>query len=443
MKLKLLALLLVVLPISYIIYYAAKPKPASTILIILDTLRADHLGFYGYGRNTSPVLDQFAKDNLAFTNAVSTSSWTPPSVATMITGLYPSSHTMMPPGERDLAKSKAFKLPDKAITLAEIFKENGYKTAALTPNPWITPEFGFDQGFDKFHTHIRQNAEFITREAKEMIEDLAKDGKPFFALVHYLDPHDPYRPPAPYSEMFTGKIPRDWDYNERMNSLMNQYDGEIRYMDYHLGDLFTWLKEKKLYDDTAILIIGDHGEQFLEHGDLTHGLQLYNEEINVPLFLKTAGTPLKGVIEEVVSNIDVLPTLVEQANIKFDRWLPGVSLTNLEGLQGRRGVMSEIDRKYHQRAFTDVNGLRVIFGTKQRETPLIGEYTDHEVSCFNSSNDPFALKQIKEREWCEELKELLVDKMKLAKSQQVSESQESFTMKDETLEQLRSLGYIQ
>jgi arylsulfatase A-like enzyme len=424
-------------------FYPQKEKNNSVVLIILDTLRADHLGFYGYERDTSPILDKFARENLAFKNAISTSNWTPPSVATMLTGLYPTSHTMMPPSERELSRKQAFRLPADLDTLPEILKDAGFNTGIITPNPWITPEFGFDQGFDQYHVHLRENAEFITREAKEMLENLSKDGKPFFAVIHYLDPHDPYRPPAPYSEMFTGKIPRDFEYNERMNRFMNQYDGEIRYMDFHIGDLFSWMKEKNIYDGTAILLIGDHGEQFMERGDFTHGLQLYNEEINVPLFLKTADGKANGVVEEVVSSLDVKPTLLEQAGVPLRHWVPGLSLTSTSAIQSRRGVMSEIDRKYFQRAFTDTTGKRIIMGTSVRDTPLEGDHTDNEIICFDSVKEPLAMAPLDDPEWCQELKELLIDSLKLAKSQQVGESQEAFTMQDDTLEQLRSLGYIQ
>ena len=449
----LVAIFIVLCCASFFIYKNYSKTKSPIILIILDTLRADHLGYSGYERDTSPVLDIFAKEHSVFPNAVASAPWTPPSVATMFTGLYPTSHTMMPPSQRELAKKQAAKLPSKAITIAEILKKEGYATAAISPNPWITPRFGFDQGFDHFFKHLRKDATFITREAKEMIELLVKTDNPFFSVIHYLDPHDPYTPPKPYSEMFTGTPPRDFQYTEEMTKNINQYDGEIRFLDTELGNLFAWLKEKKLYDNSTIIIVGDHGEQFLEHGGFTHGLQLYNEEINIPLLVKTAGNTLKGTFEQTVSVADVFPTILEAAGIAQKEalpaiaWIPGVSLSDTEAINRRRGVFSEIDRKYQQRAFTSTEGRRLIAGSNILGREVTGEYGKQPVTCFDSNNDQLAqvnlLENSEEKIWCEELGELLDESVKLAMLNGHSGSAEIVEVDNETLEQLKSLGYVQ
>ncbi len=422
---------------------AREPRPPSALLIVLDTLRADHLGYQGYPRDTSPFLDRFASEHLAFTNAVSAAPWTPPSVATMFTGLYPTSHTMMPPDGRELARKRASRLPESADTLAEIFARHGYRTAAITSNPWITQTFGFSQGFERYLTPIRMHAAIITREAKTTLADIASGESPFFAVIHYLDPHDPYSPPPPYSEMFTGSVPGGFPYDEEMTSFINQYDGEIRFLDAQLGDLFAWMREEGLYENTAIVIVGDHGEQFMEHGDLTHGMQLFNEEINVPLLLKTAGAARSGVIDEVVSVVDVFPTLLAETGLSVDHRVPGLPLTDLDALRARRGVFSEIDRKYRQRSFTDRAGRRVIAGTSVRDAPLEGGFLDNAVTCFDSVADPWAQAPLADDATCEELVDLLGQSIELAAAHRLGEGAEPVTIDDETFEQLQSLGYVQ
>ena len=417
-------------------------RPPNVMLIMLDTLRADHLGSYGYSRDTTPNLDQFARAGVRYQHAITTVPWTPPSVATMLSGLYARSHMMMPPDGRELAQQQAKKLSAEVETLPEILKANGYNTLGISPNPWISSEFGYDQGFDTFRLHLRADAKLITDKAIGLIKGLLEQPKPFFAYVHYFDPHDPYTPPAPFDSKFQDRAPGKFNYNERMLNFINKYDGEISFMDNELGRLFDFLQKRGLYENTLVIVVADHGEQFMEHGDHRHGYKLYNEELNVPLLIRAPGQPAAEV-SELVSTLDIFPTILEQTRVKYTPHLQGLSLLNFEKLKQRRGIMSEIDRIYHQKSFTSADGKRLIVGTTQSEPPFDGDYFNKPVIVFDSFEDPLAEHPIKEIAWQEELQELLKTTLKLAETQAANTSNDQIELKKETLDQLKSLGYLE
>jgi arylsulfatase A-like enzyme len=428
-------------------------KP-NILFILLDTTRADHLGSYGYERDTSPNLDQFAAENLKAKFALATAPWTPASVASMFTGLYPASHGMMPPNDRDLAKKGYAKLSSQHVTLAEILKGNGYRTAAVSPNPWVTKEFGYDQGFDEYYYLHRKIAEKITESGRELIDAWTQKGpmtQPFFMYLHFLDPHDSYSPPGEYATKFSGALQKSiFNYDAAMQKNINLYDGEINYLDAELGKFFDYLKQKGLYEDLFIVIVADHGEQFMEHGDLRHGYKLFNEEIHVPLMIKTGRASDKGrAIKETVSTLDILPTVLERIGIKDNQNLPGVSLLNSEELSKRRGVMSEIRRIYDLKAITDNAGNRLILSlpynqkdsaTADRvgawnEAEIVGVFSSKEnYACNNTTNNP----AIQAR-----LVGTFDETLANALYRVVKPDQESVEIKDETLDQLKSLGYLQ
>ena len=406
---------------------------------MIDTLRADHLGLYGYARNTSPNLDAFAKDALVFDYAVTSAPWTPPSVASMFTGLYPLTHGVIPPNSREQAQENNTKLPETLVTLAEVFKGNGYKTFGFSPNPWISQEFGFDQGFDTFWHKSRADADEITSRGLEAIKESVKKREPFFAYLHYLDPHDPYKPPQKYQDLMASEPPIGGSYGEDEIRKLQLYDAEIRFTDDKVGEVLAYLKAEGIYDDVAIVVVADHGEQFKERGHQGHGFMLFDEEVHVPFMFKPAKSSGGKRSDITVSTVDVFPTVLEMASISFPPDKPGFSLLSEEKIGKRSGVYSEISRKINdQRAFVTPDGLKLIveFGKDGSEKTL---------GVFNSRKDPFEVAPIEDAELVASLRQELNNARQLALDGKIEQSPESSgaQVKDSTLEQLKTLGYLQ
>lgn len=423
------------------------------LFLMLDTLRADHLSGYGYERQTSPVLDAFAKENLKAAFALTAAPWTPASVASMFTGLYPSSHRMMPPNDRELAKKGLTRVSEDLDMLAEKLKTAGYATAGVSPNPWITKQFGYTQGFDQFYFIDREPANKIAESGREIIEAWEKKNlrDPFFLYLHFLDPHDPYTPPGEYATKFSGALQRSpFTYSQEMQDKINLYDGEIAFLDSELGKFFEYLKSKKLYDDLVIVIVSDHGEQFMEHGDERHGYKLYNEEVHIPLLLKTGRKIDQGrIISETVSTVDILPTLLARTGIKQPETLPGVSLMDENALKARRGIMSEIRKKYDMKSVTDLPGNRLIMDVAYDETnpdpmkSLEAWVTPRVLGLFNARNEYACMTPINNRGLEAKLRGTFDELHTTALKTLVAPLTSGEQIKDETLEQLKSLGYLQ
>jgi len=440
--------------LSACFWYSYKVKKPNVLILMLDTLRADHMSGWGYERNTTPELDKFAAENLKFSTALTTAPWTPPSIATILTGLYPSEHGMMPPNDRDIAKAATSKLPSSVITIAERLKDFGYRTAAISPNPWITKEFGYTQGFNDFHYKHRGIAEEINKYAIKVIEKFLteKSKDPFFLYVHYFDPHDPYEPPGEYATKFKGPLSKSaFTYDERMLELIAKYDGEISYLDAQLGKLFAFLKAKDLYDDLFIVVVADHGEQFMEHGDLRHGFKLFNEEIHIPLIIRTGRKGDVGrVVSEVVSHIDIAPTILDRIGESLPKELSGISLLDDQKIKSRRGVMSEIRRVYDMKSMTNLEDQRLIMDVpynKKNPDPnasLERWKTPNIIGIFDSRVD-YACKAKTSNQGLENALKSSFDQT-FASAQTnavVSLPEDKIQVNDETLDQLKSLGYLQ
>jgi arylsulfatase A-like enzyme len=420
---------------------------------MLDTLRADHLSGYGYERQTSPVLDAFARENLKASFALTAAPWTPASVASMFTGLYPSSHRMMPPNDRIIAKKGLTRLSDSLKTLPEMLKELGYTTAGVSPNPWINKEFGYTQGFDQFHFIERQPANKIAESGREILEAWQKQDlkEPFFLYLHFLDPHDPYSPPAGYDSKFSGALSQSpFSYSEDLQKKINLYDGEINFLDTELGHFFEYLKQRGLYEDLVIVIVSDHGEQFMEHGDERHGYKLYNEEVHIPLLLKTGRPKDKGrVISDTVSTVDILPTLLDIVHQTPPAELPGVSLLNEESIAHRRGVMSEIRRIYDMKSLTDIPGNRLVMQVAYDEKDpdpnksIQAWVTPNIIGLFAAKTEYACSKSVQNRALEARLKGSFDHVHTSALKILVTPNKQGEEIKDETLEQLKSLGYLQ
>jgi arylsulfatase A-like enzyme len=301
-------------------------KP-NVILISIDTLRADHLGCYGYERKTSPHIDELASDGVAFLNTYASSPWTLPSHISLLTSLHGVNHQVR--YEND-------SMDPSILTLADVLRSYHYYCAALTGGGFVSAKYGFSKGFNSYSDEggvLRQDsAEHLYHAALRWLE--REKDKGFFLFLHTFQPHSPYACPSPYKSMFLeensrwrhldlmsylGGMPgifKELPLEERLN-IIGLYDGEIRYTDERfVGPLIAALKDLDLYDRTMIIFTSDHGEEFFEHHGWGHGHSLYDESLKVPLIIKFPGSRFKGDrIPDIVSLVDVFPTVLEELGI--------------------------------------------------------------------------------------------------------------------------------
>lgn len=434
-----------------------KEKDPNIILIVVDTLRPDHLGTYGYKKDTSPTVDALAEDGVVFENAFAQAPGTVPSVASLMSGYLP--HEVQ-------VYTNNHPLPFEVKTMAEYLKDDGYSTYAVIGNFMLEMKKKFFQGFDVYDdrmedTEIVRNmseriAENQTRRAIELLKEQKSkgDGK-FFMWLHYQDPHGPYMPPPPYNEMFYDKNekPRDLpvgDKNKGLNIIpkyqklgdhtdtayyISQYDGEIRYFDQHLKRLIDTLKELDMYDDSMIIFTADHGEGMGEHGlYFAHEDYLYDSLIHVPLIVKY---DKKGVRrKENVQLMDLLPTILSVAGIPGD-----------PGFRGKNILMEQpVDREIFSHYSMRDNKA---FEEKDISALIVDNYKiiyeRGKMNFYNIKNDPNEEHDISGKpEVAGRLKEMKkrllairsVDTLKLKSSNKASD------LSEEEKEKFRSLGYL-
>jgi arylsulfatase A-like enzyme len=324
------------------------------IIYLVDTLRADHTGIYAYDRPTTPALDAFAADGVVFDQAIAHSSWTKPSVASILTSLLPGQHRAVQ--LRDA-------LDEANVTLAQRLDEHGFATGAAIANSVIYgAESAFDRGFDAFvglHTDDDRRSKLVDAD---VVVDTAlawrrlRQGLPTFIYAHTMDPHVPYTPPPPFDRMFEphptedhpGRDPRT-DYKEPLDRerMVAQYDGEIAYGDREFGRFVTALKDAGVYEDALIVFIADHGEEFLDHGRWLHGRSVFDELVRVPLVVKFPGNRHAGRrVSAQVQGVDVVPTILEALGLPLPDDLEGQPLQRSLGREtSDRTALSEISHR--------------------------------------------------------------------------------------------------
>ncbi|OGF63838.1 MAG: hypothetical protein A2Y62_21575 [Candidatus Fischerbacteria bacterium RBG_13_37_8] len=285
-------------------------KP-NIILITVDTTRSDHLGIYGYKKPISPNIDRIVRDCVIFDQAVTPVPLTLPSHASILTGSYPAYH--------NVHDNSVYQLSQDAVTIGEVLQKNGYTTAAFVAAYVLHRRFGLNQGFnyynDDFSEGRRSELIYAERDAKSMTDAVLKwmnSGvkQPLFLWVHYYDPHDPYTPPQVYSK-----------------KMGNDYDGEINYMDEQVGRLLDFLKNKKMLNNSMIIMVGDHGEGLNEHKELYHGIFLYDTTVRVPLIVCSSkfGKTQKR-LNAQVSVMDIFSTVLDYVGIQGYKKSQGKSL---------------------------------------------------------------------------------------------------------------------
>jgi len=292
------------------------PTPRNLLIISVDTLRADRLGAYGYDRPTSPELDAFAETAVVFDEAQAHSSWTLASFASLMTSLYPSTHR---------CTGYNSKLDDAHLTLGEVLGAAGFRTAAVVSHVYLGRRFGLHQGFAEYDeslvfrimkSHEAISSEKVTARGTAWLRAraAADDGDRWCLWLHYFDPHDTYQPHPGLSEQFG--ISHDTDL----------YDGEVAFTDRAIGEVLRTLEESGAADDTIVVFVSDHGEEFLDHGRKGHGHTLHRELVRVPLAVRAPGFEARRVTD-VVRTVDVMPTVLDLLGVETPPMLEGESLT--------------------------------------------------------------------------------------------------------------------
>src|SRR6266480_326439 len=314
---KRLTILLVIWAASLSAQSARKPASQPDVfLVTIDTLRADHVHCYGYGPIQTPALDTLAKDGVRFTQAFTPSPITNTSHTSILTGLLPSTH-----GVTDFAVRLANTYP----AWAELLKKQGYRTGAFIGSVVLDSQSfapGLDRGFDFYDnfpkvTHSKSRWGRLERRGRDVAQHAENwlsthPTGPHFVWVHFYDPHDPYDPPPPFSQVYKDRL----------------YDGEIAYADSALADFLAYLKKKGWYENSVVIAVGDHGEGLGEHHEETHGIFLYDSTTHVPLIIKLPRSRNAGkTIEAQVRTTDILPTALALTGVSAPEGLDGTSLS--------------------------------------------------------------------------------------------------------------------
>jgi arylsulfatase A-like enzyme len=433
------------------ILYKKQEKTINVVLISVDTLRADHLGCYGYERNTSPRIDHLAKDSVTFLNTYASSPWTLPSHVSILTSLHGVNHQVYHNDESmDLS----------LITLADILRKKQFCCTAFTGGGFVSSDYGFSKGFDAYSndegsTFRQDSAEHLFRLASEWLDK--QKGKNFFLFLHTYQPHNPYACPSPYKTMFLEEGAK-WRYldllghlggnpgifkalkEEERQNVIGLYDGEIRYTDEKLiGPLVKKLKDIGLYDQTLIIFTSDHGEEFYDHHGWGHGHSLYDESLKVPLIIKFPESRFNGRrIHDIVSLVDIFPTVLEETGIDFSALdIDGQSLFPM--IEGKE----KGDRMFLADVASNVLASRIpqrIAMNRGREKLILSKkYSPEDLKYFIYPPPILSLMELYERP---QPANHIVQKINEIYKAAQKKKTRKLEMDKELLKQLKALGYI-
>jgi arylsulfatase A-like enzyme len=443
----------------------------NVLLVVVDTLRADHLGIYGYPRETSPNIDRFARESTVFTDSRSQASCTYPSVNSLLTSRYPEAFLNQPEreGQTDMG------IPEGIESIAEILKQAGYRTVAVSGSPIVRDAGspgdhnkigGFERGFDVFETIDcegeycvwvnKPHAAQVNERAFFHLNALSHGDSPFLLYLHYMDVHDPYDPPGegfrkfsrshesslewirsgnpnPIATMLSGEGEAVTYSEEDLRMLSALYDDEIFYYDDMFGELLETLKLSSLLENSIVVLVSDHGESFLEHGTIKHCGTLFDSEIRSPLILHVPGFTPAEFRDQPVGNIDVLPTVLDYVGVERDELgLVGQSLR----------PMIENDHPIDRQVYSAQLNLRSLYDGRFK---LIFDVKTLEAELYDLRADPAEQKDASETRVARSshLRDRLVE-MTIGVDGDSTESLESASqIGDATEEHLRAIGYLQ
>jgi arylsulfatase A-like enzyme len=457
----------------------------NVILIVMDTVRADHLSLYGYARETTPNLKEFAEEATLYNLAVAPGDMTLTTHASMFTGLLVKKHGAHSNPPKHVAGRP---LDDSFHTIAEILSEKGYTTAGISSNySYLGPYYNLDQGFQYYdarrripwlgHTKLyllRQGvrnvlsyfvspthfelwyrqADEINSEVFTTLARLQGEGRPFFLFINYMDAHWPYLPPAPFDDFYPGKLKNfhTAHYMAMQEEVMkferkitpaeyghltSQYDGAIAYLDHQLSELITKLKEIGFYRNSMIIITADHGEAFGQKAYVGHGLSVYQDQVHVPLIIKYPDSKRKAVVNEYVSLVNLMPTVLDILDYPIPQNIDGTSLRKTEppsrlviSESYPDGWMFELHDRFHrvERALYS-KSLKYISSTAgKRELYELSRDPNEMIDLYPANNKVAKKLETRLTQWLN----------------QQGETEETSAVKldQDTLDRLKSLGYV-
>lgn len=449
------------------------PDHLNVVIIMIDTLRADHLGTYGAVRPTSPNIDDLALEGVTFDRNWAQAPCTFPSVNSLLTSRYPV-HLLKGQRSGDLG------IPEGIPTLAEMLKARGYSTHAVSASPIVraTPSSNnnrgeFGRGFDTFNEEcLWSTVECVNAFATSILDRISYREKvfeasiPFFLYLHYLDPHDPYRTPshfnAPFSGRYAGSV--DWVENGDPNPLAEmiyddgekvefestdlayleaRYDDEIAFVDLGIRALLDRLEEQELIDKTMVVVVSDHGESFMEHGQIKHCYHLYEDNLHTPLIIKVPGMRGSRRVEAATSNLDLVPTILDYVDELLPDEVVGAAAPLSEGFQGRtlRALIEDpaessgvVEKNL---SFAGIGSYRAVTDGRFK---LIRNLRSGENRLFDLDADRDEVRDVAQ-DHRKEFRQLLIALDGWLLKEEGSEGKLAET--EETVRQLRALGYLQ
>jgi len=428
---------------------SSRPETPDIILISIDSLRPDRLGVYGHDRDTSPSIDGFASEAVVFDQAFSTTSWTLPSHASMLTGLYPEVHGVVEGKQR---------VGEDAILLSEMLQDEGYQTQAVVSGPYLRSRFGFNQGWDDYDDYTisvrgkraTTGGPFTPQQHRRILEMLDEaDERPLFMFLHYWDVHYDYNPPEPWRSKFDPDYEGDLDVslftrNESINPdmdprdlqhLLALYDGEIAFTDHYLGLLFEALRARGRFENSIIVLTSDHGDEFFEHGQKGHRANLYNATLGVPLIIRFPGGQWGGDrIGLPVSLVDIPATVLDY--LRVDAW---------DGLNGKSllPLIEESPETQSRIVFADLaNRTKSMINGPWKIVADVNGSAQLEI--YDLSRDPDEQHNVIEAQEArgDDMLDALQIWLAVARRQARDRSRESVEYDDETRQVLESLGYL-
>lgn len=456
--------------VNPLVFESREKERPNIILISLDTVRPDHLGCYGYNRNTSPAIDRLSADGVLFKKTYSTTSWTLPGHISMLTSTNGSSHQVYFPLQ---------KMSPDLLTIADLLRTRGFYCAGFTGGGYLSETYGFSKGFDSYQEIKLHGDSAIRLDEAERLGQLASDwlegnkDKNFFLFLHTYQPHDPYANLSPYGKEFldekavwdqarmeplfegTGRFGAQFSDTEKEN-ILALYDGEIKYTDMlFVLPILDKLKEMGLYENSMIILTSDHGEEFYDHEAWLHDHSIYEEGIRIPLIIKFPDAENKGIqIDGIARITDILPTILDRMHIKpRHKQFDGVSLIPLiEGKEkAQRTVISDLALREFETAPTVISIIEDHFKfilNKKISSPyvrrLARNFDGSQIELYDLTTDPGETKNLAAniafRDMCFERLEaidLLYEKVETMKIQR-----DEVTMDQSLRERLKALGYI-
>lgn len=393
-----------------------KNKNFNVLLLTIDTLRCDRIGFYSQKYLKTPNINELASKSFVFVRAFAHNPLTLPSHINILTGTTPLYH--------GIGDNSGFKLEDRFLTISEFLKEKGYRTGAFIGAFPLDSRFGLDQGFDvyddNYGTYNNLDLFFVERKAEKVIKPamdwISRDQGKWFSWIHLFDPHQPYLPPAPFAE----KFPHDL------------YSGEVAYVDVQLGVLFNFLEKNNLFKNTIIIITSDHGEALGEKGEETHGYFAYNCTIHIPLIIYIPGSESR-ILDENVCHADIFPTICHILGYKVPSHIQGESLIDI--IEGKRRKNNQIYFEslmpYINRGWAPLRGF-IEDNIKFIDLPIKEVYNIKEDINENKNlADQSDIARLKSRLF--RLRKKLEGKFKISRSK---------TVDSEVKNKLKTLGYV-